>query len=343
MSYSSSLAHHRAELNKMLTARDAVGTRACLIALEKLLDEMAVSDGLSIMESMRLRVAAGRYADYAALVRKLGLTPEVVKTITEGSAPSGANAAQKPAPKPPVNPSNPFRIFAQRVQTSVVTEKAPDVAEPPRAAVSPRPMTEYASDDWEADVFERNLPAAVRVITGHGQGTGFFICADGLLVTNHHVICHGELEGSIRIKSGDNRICCRVRYIDSDEEHDVALLKADLRGESTPFIRLIADYSRLRQADKILLIGNALGNGLAPVSGIVKHTHDDYRNNLVYTAPSNHGDSGSPVLNRRGECVGIHKSSTVKDDDNAVRGYSNATPADTLQKLIFRWRKKHNL
>jgi V8-like Glu-specific endopeptidase len=76
--------------------------------------------------------------------------------------------------------------------------------------------------------------------------------------------------------------------------------------------------------------------GLAPFTGVVRFTKND-NGNLVYTAPSNPGDSGGPVLNRKGECIGINKSKTLAVNNVSADSYANATPMDKINELLEKW------
>ena len=107
-------------------------------------------------------------------------------------------------------------------------------------------------------------------------------------------------------------------------------------------VKRIADYSALKQGADCLVIGNAFGMGLAPFSGVVRFTKDS-DGNLVYTAPSNPGDSGGPVFNRMGECIGINKSRTVQVNSRDADGYANATPMDTINALLDKWTSCNNI
>ena len=130
-------------------------------------------------------------------------------------------------------------------------------------------------------------------------------------------------------------MCISVRF--SDKKTDVALCRFDtseVQGFSS--VKRIADYAQLKQGADCLVIGNAFGMGLAPFTGIVRFTKNN-SGNLVYTAPSNPGDSGGPVFNRIGECIGINKSKTVAVNGTAADGYTNATPMDEIEQLLQKW------
>ncbi len=199
---------------------------------------------------------------------------------------------------------------------------------------------------WCADVFEHNRRAVVRIsLTGptfRRSGTGFIISKKGYLLTNDHVV-YDEASGGyfskvfMEFDGVKKKIGIEVLY--SDRSADVALCTFD-PAEAGEFgcVRRIADYSALLQGADCLVIGNGFGMGLAPFSGVVRFTKNS-DGDLVYTAPSNPGDSGGPVFNRRGECIGINKSRTTKVDDTHAEGYANATPMDTIDALLGKWTK----
>ena len=270
---------------------------------------------------------------------------------------------EKPAEKPitpilpPVLPSlddllpDLMKPLEKKKATPDVVVPAPQAkGEEKPAPVEKTPSAEpyeATPDEWIADVFEMRLPATMVVSTETGVGTGFFITSDGLFLTNHHVVHeNGLLCSRISICTGDEKIRCRARFIAADKKKDLALLRAET-SVKTPYIPIIADYTKLRPGMDVMVIGNALSFGLAPITGTVKFTHGGNDGNLIYTAPSNHGDSGGPVLNRKGECVGINKSVTVSVTRGGVKvnaqGLTNATPADEIQKLVQEWRTRYGV
>lgn len=195
-----------------------------------------------------------------------------------------------------------------------------------------------------AEVFERNKGAVAEIyVVGNGKaanGTGFVISEKGYLLTNNHVVFDEENGGyfpkvSMKLFGGEKRY--RLNVLFSDKKTDIALCKFDLEEVGTcACVKCIADYSSLKQGADCILIGNGFGMGLAPFSGEVRYTRDD-DGNLVHTAPSNPGDSGAPVFNRKGECIGVNKSKTVRVNEETADGIANATPMDTVEKLLTKW------
>ncbi len=201
-----------------------------------------------------------------------------------------------------------------------------------------------------ADVFEKNKTAVAEIsVAGNGKsesGTGFIISEKGYLLTNDHVVFDDEVGvyfPKITMKLCGEQKRHKLEVLFSDKKTDVALCKFDAK-EVGRFaaVKRIADYSSLCQGADCVVIGNAFAMGLAPFRGEVKYTKDD-EGNLVHTAPSNPGDSGGPVFNRKGECIGINKSKTVKVNDRSADGLANATPMDTVEKLLEKWCKSNNI
>ena len=168
------------------------------------------------------------------------------------------------------------------------------------------------------------------------------------MLTNHHVVYDpGEVLDKLTMKRYGSDELIPIRVIDADRKNDVALCAFDLRaGEPVCPVRRIADYTEVLPGSDVMLIGNALSMGLAPITGVVKFPHDE-RGDLVSTIPSNRGDSGGPLFNRKGECIGINKSSTVCAWDGSVRGdvigIANATPMDKIEELLRKWCNKHDI
>lgn len=197
---------------------------------------------------------------------------------------------------------------------------------------------------WCAEVFEKNKSAVVEISvlasSSETSGTGFIISENGYLLTNDHVVFdknNGVYHQKIKmIKFGDKK-GYRIEVLFSDKNADLALCKFNPEevGEFS-CVKMISEYSSLMQGADCLVIGNAFNMGLAPFTGVVRFTKSR-EGNLVYTAPSNPGDSGGPVFNRLGECIGINKSRTVAVNGAAAEAYANATPMDKIVELLTKW------
>lgn len=197
---------------------------------------------------------------------------------------------------------------------------------------------------WGAEIFDANKTAVVQITAIASMrvesGTGFIISDKGYLLTNDHVVFDeqsGAYHQKIKMSLAGEKKAHAVEVIISDKKSDVALCRFnpdEVKGFTC--IRRIADYSKVKPGADCLIIGNAFGMGLAPCIGNIRFTKNN-SNNLVYTSPSNPGDSGGPVFNRAGECIGINKSKTVAVNGTAAEGYANATPMDIIDDLLKKW------
>lgn len=211
-------------------------------------------------------------------------------------------------------------------------------------------VAEASGQGWCADIFDKNKNAVVEIIAAGADttscGTGFIISKNGYLITNDHVvynresnIYHRRLQ--IGFFGGKRRYTLKVLF--SDKKRDIALCEFDPKkvGEFD-VIKMTDNYSAVMPGADCLVIGNAFGMGLAPCVGIIRFTKNDF-GDLVYTVPSNPGDSGAPVLNRSGVCIGVNKSKSVAINGESADGYSNATPMDDVKKLLDKWIKTNDI
>lgn len=197
---------------------------------------------------------------------------------------------------------------------------------------------------WCAEIFDVNKSAVVEIsVSGSlrkSNGTGFIISDNGYLLTNDHVVFDSEsgvFHSKVTMSLSRDKKSYKIEPLFSDKKTDVALCRFNPNEvQSFSSVKRIADYSHLKQGADCLVIGNAFGMGLAPFTGIVRFTKNN-SGNLVYTAPSNPGDSGGPVFNRSGECIGINKSKTVAVNGTTADGYANATPMDEIDHLLQKW------
>lgn len=144
-----------------------------------------------------------------------------------------------------------------------------------------------------------------------GAGSGVIVEADGHILTNHHVIQGAE---RITVKLADGR-SLRARVIGSDPATDVALIKVDA-AEPLPAAR-IGDSTLLRVGEWVCAIGNPLAYEHTVTVGVVSYlgrklydaSLDDY---IQTDAAINYGNSGGPLINARGEVIGINAAMSWK-------------------------------
>lgn len=179
--------------------------------------------------------------------------------------------------------------------------------------------------------------AVLQVRTPIGLGSGFLIHPDGYVVTNQHVIS-GEREITLTMFEQSERELRRlqfdkVRIVAMNPHIDLALLKIeDDGGRDLPVIP-IGDSDALLQGQTVFAIGSPLGMDRTVSQGIVSLKNRPLEGHLYVqsTVQVNPGNSGGPLLNLRGELVGINN---MKIAATAVEGMSFAIPANVLKGFL---------
>jgi serine protease Do len=138
-----------------------------------------------------------------------------------------------------------------------------------------------------------------------GTGTGFIIDSTGYILTNHHVIEDAE-RISVRLKDGRT---LKAEAIGSDPDTDIALIKVEPPGSLS--VAALGDSDTLRVGEWVLAIGNPLAYEHTVTVGVVsfigRKLFDSSFDRYIQTdAAINFGNSGGPLINARGEVVGIN-------------------------------------
>jgi len=158
-----------------------------------------------------------------------------------------------------------------------------------------------------------------------GQGSGFLISKDGYILTNHHVA--GDAD-KIRVKLHDGREF-DAKVIGSDDKSEVAVIK--IEGGPFPYLTL-GRAAAMRVGEWVVAIGNPFGLSETVTSGIVSakgRTHvgiADYENFIQTDAAINPGNSGGPLLNIKGEVVGINTA--IYSQSGGYMGIGFAIPIE---------------
>jgi Do/DeqQ family serine protease len=177
-----------------------------------------------------------------------------------------------------------------------------------------RTVTRRNTDPMFEDPFFRqffgDLPQAPREQIVRGQGSGFLIDKNGIILTNSHVV-NGADKVTVTLKDG------RVfegKVRGTDEVTDLAVVKVDTRGENLPVVAL-GDSDQVEVGDWAIAVGNPLGLDNTVTLGIVSTLKrssaqvgiPDKRLDFIQTdAAINPGNSGGPLLNENGEVIGIN-------------------------------------
>lgn len=145
-----------------------------------------------------------------------------------------------------------------------------------------------------------------RQFKQRGQGSGFIISKDGFILTNNHVV---EGADTIRVTLSDKREF-EAKVVGTDPQSDIALLKIE-DPHNLPVLPL-GDSNKLEVAEWVIAIGNPFGLSQTVTVGVVSATGrsrvgiNEYENFIQTDAAINPGNSGGPLINARGEVVGIN-------------------------------------
>ncbi len=198
-----------------------------------------------------------------------------------------------------------------------------------------------------AEIYQKVAPAVVMVSTktiqtvngwfqqeAEGMGSGFIINTDGYILTNYHVI-EGATEVTVTLSDGQEVTASVVNY---DSDQDVAMIKINEDVE-VPGVVELGDSDALQPGEEVLAIGNPLSKELSSTltKGIVSalnrsiETQTGVSTNLIQTDTAiNSGNSGGPLINTKGEVIGIN---TLKASDGA-EGIGFAIPINDVKVKI---------
>lgn len=155
-----------------------------------------------------------------------------------------------------------------------------------------------------------------------GVGSGFILTSDGFVMTNHHVVEGAE---EVIVTLTDKREF-KAKIVGSDKRTDVAVVKIDAAG--LPAVK-VGDLNRLRVGEWVMAIGSPFGLDNSVTAGIVSAKQRDTGDYLPFIQTDvaiNPGNSGGPLINMRGEVVGIN--SQIYSRSGGFMGISFAIPMD---------------
>jgi serine protease Do len=163
--------------------------------------------------------------------------------------------------------------------------------------------------------------------TPRGVGSGFIVSADGFVMTNAHVV---EGADDVIVTLTDKREF-KARIIGSDRRTDVAVVKIDATG--LPAVKL-GDATRVRVGEWVMAIGSPFGLENTVTAGIVSAKQRDTGDYLPFIQTDvaiNPGNSGGPLINMRGEVIGIN--SQIYSRSGGFQGISFAIPIDEAVRV----------
>jgi S1-C subfamily serine protease len=273
-----------------------------------------------------------------------------------------------PAPAPaPTRPSSPLKPFALLLTAGVLGAAAAlggaaalgafdgtsstTVVQQSSALPSTVPASAGSALSIN-DIYKRSGPGVVQITstigssnsaTGQFQqssqalGSGFVLDKQGHIVTNFHVI-DGATSIEVRFSNDDT---LKATLVGSDPSTDVALLKVNASsGALTPLV--LADSARIEVGDAVVAIGNPFGLERTVTAGIVSALQRNVKapngysiDHVIQTdAPINHGNSGGPLLDTRGEVIGINSQIETGGAGDGNVGIGFAVPSNTVKAVV---------
>ena len=170
-------------------------------------------------------------------------------------------------------------------------------------------------------------PAPQEEAQPRGVGSGFILTSDGFVMTNAHVV---EGADEVIVTLTDNREY-KAKIIGADKRSDVAVVKIEATG--LPAVK-IGDVSRLKVGEWVMAIGSPFGLENTVTAGIVSAKQRDTGDYLPFIQTDvaiNPGNSGGPLINMRGEVVGIN--SQIYSRSGGFQGISFAIPIDEAARV----------
>ena len=172
-----------------------------------------------------------------------------------------------------------------------------------------------------------------------GSGSGFVYDDNGHIITNHHVVSGGGNRLDVTFPDG---VVYRASLIGSDPSADIAVLYVEDVSKEKLLPLSLADSSNVRVGERVAPIGNPFGLSGSLTSGIVSGVgrqipaQDDegftIPDILQTDAPINPGNSGGPLLNIRGEVIGIN--SAIFSTTGQFAGVGFAIPSNTIAQIV---------
>ena len=233
---------------------------------------------------------------------------------------------------------NEFSKLAKRLEPSVVYIEADYI---PKATAKKSPRLE-SEEEGDGDSQQSDPSDMLKKFFGNGQpqkqfrqqgsGTGFIVDKNGYILTNNHVVEHAD-RLKVRIHGDDTEY--RAHVIGTDLETDIAVIKIDAKKPLVPV--QIGNSDSLEVGDWAVAIGSPFGLEATVTAGIVSATGRDlpgaqaFQHFIQTDAAINPGNSGGPLLNIRGEVIGVN--TMIATRSGSYEGIGFALPSNMAAKV----------
>jgi len=250
-----------------------------------------------------------------------------------GSAPAAPAQKQMPQPLPALSAKESPRDMRQVQLTfaPIVKRVAPAVVNVYSRTVVQTPVNPFFNDPFFQRFFNLNPQQQRRV--QQSLGSGVIVRADGLILTNNHVIQGGQ---DIVVSLNDKREF-KAKVMIADARTDLAVLKIDTHGERLPVVEF-GNSDALAVGDLVLAIGDPFGVGQTVTMGIVSalaRANSDASNYQFFIqtdAAINPGNSGGALVTTDGKLAGINTAIVSPSGGNVGIGF--AIPANLARRVV---------
>jgi len=287
-------------------------------------------------QSAKRRIAAAILA--IAMIAGIGAYHFIHPTSARASATSNAAPLDDSKIAALLSLDQAMETVAARVTPAIVNVAVTAKVDQKKAMMQQQGMPEGLPDDmqqfFERQFGQRGQMAPQQPQFQHGIGSGVIISPDGYIITNNHVV---DGATDIKVTLSDRRIL-PAKLIGTDPLTDLAVIK--IEGSNFPNVPL-GDSSQLRPGQTVLAFGNPFGFRFTVTRGIVSALNrpnpynDDPRKpgQFIQTdAAINQGNSGGPLVNARGEVIGIN--TFLISPSGSFAGMGFAIPAQIVQPTV---------
>jgi serine protease Do len=229
-----------------------------------------------------------------------------------------------------------FADIVEKVKPAVISVRVKVGAKLMGSDALPNQMERFFRRFGMPDGIVPEEPRSPRQRFATGQGSGFFISADGFAVTNNHVVDKAE---TVEVTTDDGQ-SFTAKVIGSDQRTDLALIKVDGR---TDFAHVRLSDKSPRIGDWVLAVGNPFGLGGTVTAGIVSARGRDigagpYDDFIQIDAPVNKGNSGGPTFDVDGNVIGVNTA--IFSPSGGSVGIAFAIPSGTVKSVVAQLKDK---
>jgi S1-C subfamily serine protease len=212
--------------------------------------------------------------------------------------------------------------------------KVAELADPWVVNISSTQVIRQRYPQFWSDFFDQRFMNEGREYRAQSLGSGFIISKDGQILTNAHVIA-GADEIKVRLVTGEEYAAA---VLGEDENVDLAIIKINSKKNLIPAV--LGDSSKVKVGEWAIAIGNPFGFDHSVTVGVISAKERGnvlggsgrYQNFLQTDASINHGNSGGPLCNIKGEVIGVNTAISTPNEGSIGIGF--AIPINMVKRAI---------